>query len=787
MGVAFGVALTAADRIETRTVEIVQFSMREDGLDWVEVSADGLQLTLEGVAPDEASRFRAISRALSLVESDRIVDRLGVALPDRFTAPPFSLQMLRNDEGISLIGLVPTEGTTMLADALPDVAASAEVVDMVETADYPVPDGWDAAVEFGLEALRTLPRAKVSVTEGRVEVEAVSGSPDERDDFLRVLQRAVPDGVDVALDISAPRPVITPFSLRFVRTEVRARLEDCSADTEADRERIIAAAQSAGLVGAANCDIGLGIPSPRWAEAVEHAIAATAELGAATVTFSDADVTLLAAVDTEQELFDRVVGQLEADLPDVFSLEAILPEPSTEGTPSGPPSFIATLSEEGDVALRGRLPDQRIEDVVEAFAGAEFGQENVRLATRRVDDLPTGWSVRVLAGLAALGHLENGQVRIEPDALEVRGQTGSTSAVSDISRLLSDELGAAASFDIDVDYVEALDPLASIPTPEECVTRIASILEETKITFDPGSVEINQNAGLVLDLIADILPDCRHAEIEIGGHTDDQGREVMNLRLSQARAEAVLNGLLERNILVSNLSAIGYGETRPIADNDTEAGRETNRRIEFRLRSEIEAERIAEAEALAEAELQELPRPLPRPDGAFSLSFVPDEEEPQPVDLPGPLPRPGPAPEPEDVAEPEDTPLPDVAPEPAPDRALEAVPVTEAETETEAEAALEPDAAPEAAPEADAAAAPEAASDPAPEAEIDAETEAESEPEPAPEAEDPTQDTAPDTEAEGAPEQDAPTLPEAAVDDTDTAPEAQDATRISTPEEETTE
>jgi OOP family OmpA-OmpF porin len=104
--------------------------------------------------------------------------------------------------------------------------------------------------------------------------------------------------------------------------------------------------------------------------------------------------------------------------------------------------------------------------------------------------------------------------------------------------------------------------------------------------------------------------------MEIGGHTDSQGREEMNLGLSQSRADAVLNGLLARGVLVSNLTARGYGETRPIADNENEEGRERNRRIEFRLQDVVDARDAAEAEAEAEAARLEAygRRPIPRPD-----------------------------------------------------------------------------------------------------------------------------------------------------------------------------
>ena len=71
--------------------------------------------------------------------------------------------------------------------------------------------------------------------------------------------------------------------------------------------------------------------------------------------------------------------------------------------------------------------------------------------------------------------------------------------------------------------------------------------------------------------------------MEIAGYTDSQGREEMNLSLSQERADAVLTALMSRRILTSGITARGFGEADPIADNDTEEGREANRRIEFRF------------------------------------------------------------------------------------------------------------------------------------------------------------------------------------------------------------
>ena len=86
-----------------------------------------------------------------------------------------------------------------------------------------------------------------------------------------------------------------------------------------------------------------------------------------------------------------------------------------------------------------------------------------------------------------------------------------------------------------------------------------------------------------MNAIATILSDCGEIRLEIQGHTDSQGRESMNQALSQDRAQTVLNELRSRRVLTSTYTAKGYGESVPIAENDTEEGREANRRIEFRL------------------------------------------------------------------------------------------------------------------------------------------------------------------------------------------------------------
>jgi OOP family OmpA-OmpF porin len=129
---------------------------------------------------------------------------------------------------------------------------------------------------------------------------------------------------------------------------------------------------------------------------------------------------------------------------------------------------------------------------------------------------------------------------------------------------------------------------------------VNDVLARQKITFTPGSAEIDSKAGAVMTALADVLKDCPGVKMEVAGHTDSQGSEEGNRALSQARAESVILALQGRQVDVSGLLAKGYGEAVPLGENETDAGRESNRRIEFTL---IGADRPVSADEAKAAEV----------------------------------------------------------------------------------------------------------------------------------------------------------------------------------------
>ena len=115
---------------------------------------------------------------------------------------------------------------------------------------------------------------------------------------------------------------------------------------------------------------------------------------------------------------------------------------------------------------------------------------------------------------------------------------------------------------------------------------ITALLRDVRIGFELNSARLDREARVTLDKAAAILKKAPKIRVTITGHTDNLGEDAHNMILSQNRADAVLAYLAGKGIERSRLKAIGYGETKPIADNATAAGRKKNRRIEFQIMEE---------------------------------------------------------------------------------------------------------------------------------------------------------------------------------------------------------
>jgi outer membrane protein OmpA-like peptidoglycan-associated protein len=135
----------------------------------------------------------------------------------------------------------------------------------------------------------------------------------------------------------------------------------------------------------------------------------------------------------------------------------------------------------------------------------------------------------------------------------------------------------------DRDGVEDEDgcPDADKDTYQNVVVTEERIEIKQTVHFDTGRATIKRVSFPLLDEVAQALADHPKIRVRVEGHTDSQGQDAYNLRLSRDRARAVREYLEGRGVDGSRMTSDGYGETRPISDNRTAAGRAQNRRVEF--------------------------------------------------------------------------------------------------------------------------------------------------------------------------------------------------------------
>ena len=128
----------------------------------------------------------------------------------------------------------------------------------------------------------------------------------------------------------------------------------------------------------------------------------------------------------------------------------------------------------------------------------------------------------------------------------------------------------------------AVAPVAEpAPAPAPVPAPVPKALKLEGVNFDYDQAVVRQQDFAVLDQAAATLKEWGDVKVEVAGHTDSRGADGYNMNLSQRRAEAVRSYMIDKGVAADRLTAKGYGESRPVADNGTEDGRFQNRRVEL--------------------------------------------------------------------------------------------------------------------------------------------------------------------------------------------------------------
>jgi outer membrane protein OmpA-like peptidoglycan-associated protein len=231
------------------------------------------------------------------------------------------------------------------------------------------------------------------------------------------------------------------------------------------------------------------------------------------------------------------------------------------------------------LTLAGTVSTQAQRDRVVNDATAAFGEGNVIdqlmvANTVTADDVDARVAAFARVLTTAATTIDRGSVTLTGADISVGGSAFTAEGKAILERV-SGEVDATATIAAPETTVD----------PVEIQARLADLLGRSGINFESGETVITDASKVILDRAAEsIVADFAATPslvIEIGGHTDDRGEEADNQTLSEGRAAAVRDYLATRRVDADRLRVVGFGESRPIEDNATDAGRAANRRIEF--------------------------------------------------------------------------------------------------------------------------------------------------------------------------------------------------------------
>lgn len=256
-------------------------------------------------------------------------------------------------------------------------------------------------------------------------------------------------------------------------------------------------------------------------------------------------------------------------------LEVAAESQAIEVAPSPRTPYLLTLEREQErITLRGLVPNTTAKAELVQVAAQQFGEDNVIDELQIMSGAPGDWNDAAKRSLEHLRVLDEGTAELRDTELRIRGIASDDQIKSEVLDAIANNTPVTYSARADIEVSQAV-------RAAQCQTRFDQLLADRNIQFATGSATIRSESHELLDELAAASLTCPDAQIQVAGHTDSVGADDSNLRLSQRRAESVAAHLASKSVDPKHLVARGYGESRPVGDNRTAAGRAKNRRIEL--------------------------------------------------------------------------------------------------------------------------------------------------------------------------------------------------------------
>ncbi|HRE21190.1 MAG TPA: OmpA family protein [Rhabdaerophilum sp.] len=567
--IALVAALWRQGSVEKDLASRVAEGLNGGGSSWAKVLVVGRDGMLTGEAPSPEARAKAQSMAESIFGVRKIADAMTV-LPE---ARPFTFTVLRDGAKITLAGAVPPGDLRQkIVETIRKSEPGLTVVDEMRAARG-ASAAFAALVEAGLSNLVRLSQGTLSISDSAL---SLSGRAADFNGYreIRAALGKLPPGTTLAKGL-AQGDILPPIAAPFAfSAELGAGGLSLSGayPSENARERVLAAAKALGVTIADRLQIADGAPKGDWAGAATLLIAELGKLEAGRASLADgrAGLTgrakgLLAEEDFRNDLRALPAGFALADL----KIESRVIRP-----------YRFQAERRGDtLTLTGHVPDAKARASVLDIAKAFF--EGDRIEDRLQEGLgePKGFLAAVQAGLQELSRLADGaSLSISDSVAALKGAALFDAARDQVAQGFSQGIPQGFERKLDVSTAPLPPVIDSLP---DCQALYTNLLKTRTVRFKSGSADLSEASRAILDRLAVISLRCTTARIEIGGHTDNDGSPQSNAELSRRRAETVGVYLVRAGVMATRLEPVGFGETVPVAPNDSPENKAKNRRIEF--------------------------------------------------------------------------------------------------------------------------------------------------------------------------------------------------------------
>lgn len=456
------------------------------------------------------------------------------------------------------------------------------------------PGQYRTAVDFGLSALARMSEGRFALRQNVITINGIARSTADYQALRKDLATSMPQGLVLAQgEVTAPYNA--DFAWAATKSADGAIMLSGSVPSPDDEAALLAKAGPAartGMTYASGAPNGFGGAAQTGLALLDGMTEGKVSLSGSAWTLtgtasSAADKAAIEAEFTARQLAATgwsmaISGPIAAVPPAppepaeaVVTAEAApaTQEPAPQSvTPDPAYTFSATRSG-GRTVLGGQVPTDA--DLQALASQADSSIDALSVAP----GAPADFVANARLGLQQLARLSDGSLKYAAGTWALSG-TAPDSVTGDAVKAAVASTGWTVTIEtpepVPAPAIAAAAPSAAVAT---CAATLADFSARNAILYQSGAAVITPESEPALDELAADLAACPDAVVHIEGHTDADGDEASNLALSVARAEAVIDALVTRGVNPARLYALGYGESSPVADNETPAGKRLNRRI----------------------------------------------------------------------------------------------------------------------------------------------------------------------------------------------------------------